>query len=217
MPVDLTAFAESWRARWPAVRVGDWYWLDRSGEVPVDFSAIPQWKESPDYGVEYAELLNRHRILLSELIPSEFSEPDEPLLVFTRSWSGNSNPVPRSRWLDRLVPATYFASMTVDPPNEAGEDPIWAHVYVSELRVGDPSLASLFLLLAGEETPEALIAPRSAAWLYRLDVGGATVWGTSAERAGELKAQYGDWIWPAQVYNEPERPDFDARDCPRFG
>ena len=79
-----------WTKRWTGIRVGNGYWLDRSGELPSDLSGVPRRRESPDYGVEQVDLLNHHRILRDELISSEFAKPEEPFLVFTRSWSASA-------------------------------------------------------------------------------------------------------------------------------
>jgi hypothetical protein len=194
------------------LRVGDGTWLGRNGEVSIDFSGVPQFKEDPELGVEFTESLHRQRVLLDDLFASGSRQTDEPLVVFTHSWSNSAEPVRRTRWLDRLVPAEHFVTVTSDLPEDLDDDDpdvSWLHLWVSELRPGDAAMASLLLLAASNENFNSTVVPQSADWLFEPYVGGARVWIRDAAMREDLKSRHSDWVWPKLDY-----PSFAPTEIP---
>ena len=194
MSIDIEAFRQRWVDRWPGHRPGDHWWFDRTMKASLFFSSLPQSKGDAESAVEFAESLHRHHETLVELLEVSSQPKDTQLILVTRSWSNTSEPVSRDPWLDRLVPAVYFDSFTQDPPGETDDDPAWAHVYLTESNSADGSLASLLLLVAGEQTAMTAITTPSMEWLYEPWRNGGSIWGISDDAASELRERHGDWL-----------------------
>lgn len=182
--------------------------------------SLPQSKQFPDVGVEYAELLHRSSLTLKQLFLSSGKNLSEPLLLVTSSASGSSDPTPRDQWLERLVPSALLCSVRTDyDPTDSEE--IWAHMYIREVQRDDIQLTSALILVADEIAWGVMIAPASVDWVYMPYAGGADILGAPESVLADLRDSHPDWLpspeatkWRSAVYPDTPGWEFRAADMP---
>jgi len=185
---ETLAMLDAWRRRWPESQPAD----ARSLTGPhLRLHTLPLSKEFPNSGVEYATILSRHSTLILELLAFTHKSPEESLVVITRSWSDSAEPIAREPWLERLVPASWQLSHLRDPDDE---DSGWTHVYSSTLRVSDPALVSLLILVADSVAADVAIMPTTLEWVYSPYPGGMDIRVLSEADCERLKVAHADWL-----------------------
>lgn len=137
---------------------------------------------------EYAEVLRRHNLLLSELV----SRTSTSLLVMTVAWSDNAVPTARDEALARAVPdADLWASVLRETD---GDEEFWTHVYVTSREWRDGLLDSLLRLVADDETADVIITDDRLRWLVHPYDGGVDVVTGSTHERDQRREQHSDWL-----------------------
>jgi hypothetical protein len=181
-----------WREMFPTERP-----FDRYAKWPEDrfclFHSLPGSKQHADEADEYSEVLFRQLTLLTELIGDD---PDQGLLVITRSWSSSSAPVLRKPRLHRMLPASHLRSDLTDlaDPTDEDDEDSWEHLWVSYISPRDPGLVSLLPLIAGYRVTEVDVAPIDLAWLFQPYDGGVHLYARTSAQAEQLTLTHRSWL-----------------------
>lgn len=151
------------------------------------FHALPESKWYPENEQEYAEVLRRHNLLLSELTASTSTS----VLVLTMAWSGSAVPVARDEAVARALPdASLWTSV-----NQGDDDyPSRTHFYVTPVNWWTGALDRLLRLVADDGTDGVLIADSSLGWLVHPYDGGVDGVTRLPEDRDVLAAQHFDWL-----------------------
>lgn len=187
MPPAPDALSTLWARAWPSLRpIGHEVRYDR--ERWVRFHALPESKRYPENEREYAEVLRRNNLLLSEL--ARRTSPS--LLVLTVAWSGSAVPTARDAALTRAVPdAEHWTSILRE---RDGDDEFWTHVYVTPRVWQRGVLDPLLRLVADDETADVIITDEQLHWLLHPYDGGVDVVTRSTEERDQLRHQHEDWL-----------------------
>ena len=123
----------------------------------VRFHSLPGSQRYASNDDEYAELLRRHKTVIAELLQDQPGDGEQELLIFTASWSADSEPKERDAELLMVIPAaTYWTSvLTADSERE---EPAWTHLWVSATHLDGEDLAQLLCLVA-DYAPGASSSP----------------------------------------------------------
>lgn len=184
---DVDALSRSWAQSWPRLRpIGHEVRDDR--ERWVRFHALPESKRYPEDEQEYAEVLRRHNLLLSELV----SRTSPSLLVMTVAWSDSAVPIARDEALARTVPDAELWTSILRERDEDYE--FWMHVYVTARAWQPGVLDPLLRLVAGDGTRDVIIADDGLRWLVHPYDGGVDVVTASTEACDQLRRLHEDWL-----------------------
>lgn len=187
MPLDVAALSQLWALSWPALRpIGHEVGGDR--ERWVRFHALPGSKRYPEDEREYAEVLRRHNLLLTELV----SRTSPRLLVMTVAWSDSGLPTARDAALADAVPDADFWTSVLREKDGDEED--WTHVYVTSRDWQHGVLDPLLRLVADDETADVIITDDRLRWLVHPYDGGVDVVTGTTEERDQLRQRHSDWL-----------------------
>lgn len=183
---DIGSLSHLWQQSWPSTRpLGHEVRANR--ERWVRFHALPKSKRYPEDEQEYAEVLRRHNLLLSELT----ARTSTSLLVLTMAWSASAVPIARDEAVARALPdASFWTSV-----NQGDDDyPSWTHVYVTPVNWRTGALDPLLRLVADDGTDGVVITDDLLSWLVHPYDGGVDVVTRLTEDRDALRAQHSDWL-----------------------
>jgi hypothetical protein len=176
----------AWERRWPDQPPIAHHL--RGNERWLRFHSLPGSKRYAENETEYAELLHRHRTVLTEL--EQLAPSPEPLVIVTCSWSCGPYPEPRRPPVTRTTPqAQYWFS--VEPEDDSDT---WTHLYVSRAMLRDPKLEELLRVTADDVTAGVLIADPDFSWLYHPYDGGADLYPPDATTRHALRDSHPHWL-----------------------
>ena len=181
-----------WRERWPRCRPVGHELRCCARATWVRFHTLPGSKRYAEDDSEYAEILRRHHVLLSEMPQAG------DVLVVTAAWSGSREPAGRQPQLARVLPdAIYWIPVLQDRDDTGPES--WMHLHVSTSPWQDGELDPLLLLVADDQTRGVIIAPPDLTWLYHPYDGGADVIARYKGERDMLMRRHSEWL-PANTH-----------------
>ena len=189
--LDLATFDAAWDRNWPDCRpVGhELRWC--AHETWVRFHSLPGSKRYAESAEEYAEILNRHLVLIQELAAMVGDGP-QLLQVVTAAWSQSGRLRKRDRKLRRAFPsAVHWRTFPLDPDD--AETP-FMHLYVGEGSVNAPTLEALLLLVADDQAWDVIITDPQLNWLYHPYDGGGDVIAPDRILRDGLRKKYARWL-----------------------
>jgi hypothetical protein len=183
--IDVAAFGDAWDSAWPdcppvAHRLrrqcpGRW----------ARFHTLPHAKRYATTPAEEAEILRRHRALLTAL-------GEGSLVAITCSWSATAQPTPRHTTVAATTPgAAYWRSddLAYEPGFHS-----WQHHYISPTSLNDPALDRLLRCVADDMTDGVILTDDTGTWAAHPYDGGTDVFTATAEGRDQLAAAYPDWL-----------------------
>lgn len=154
------------------------------------FHSLPQSKRYAQSEAEYAEILHRHRTVMSELAAA--SDTGEVVLV-TCSWSWEQEPASRTSQLEQAAgPAEYWMSVPTDDTDPDGSG--WTHLHYQVLALDDPRIDAVLRLAADDVTAGVMLLDPALAWLYHPYDGGADLYPTTAAHREQLRHAHSAWL-----------------------
>jgi hypothetical protein len=188
--VDLNA---RWTAAWGNCRPVSYELRSCLHDRWVRFHSLPNSQRYASNDDEYAELLRRHKTVIAELMQDQPGDGEQELLIFTASWSADSEPKERDAELLTVIPAaTYWTSVLTDDSERA--EPTWTHLWVSTTHRDGEDLAQLLCLVADYATGGVIITTAEMGWLYAPYDGGADVIAASGEHRDQLGQRHQNWL-----------------------
>ena len=171
---DLSA---AWAEKWPKadplasrIRGGKKRW--------VRFHSLPNSKSTAETAAESAEILNRHREVLAELLGGSTG-----VLVLGADWDWRDDAAGIVR---RLMPAAWPWRVV-----QTDSDGSMSYVWAAELDVVylDPVLTAV-----ADDRASVIIADPALDWLYAPYYAGADVYARSPAQRDSLKLKHADWL-----------------------
>lgn len=178
---ELTAV---WERTWPGSEPRG-FLIGEHGDRSVRFHSLPGSKRYADNAEEYAEILRRHRAVIT-LISDD--APVEDLVVIAADWG------PRdlvSGWSRRRLPAAWPWRQFRDADN----DGIVTYFWVAS-RLSSSDLDAVLTAVA-DDKGSAIVTDTRTSWLYCPYDGGADVVLPSALARDALRDQFPEWL-PAE-------------------
>jgi hypothetical protein len=179
---DAALFARldaAWRNRWSDVLpVLETRW---SSDTWVRFHSLPESKRYAQTDDERAEILRRHRAVLSDLLDGATD-----LLVLCADWDERDA---AHDWHLELLPSARFwrsVQREVDEPVTT----LWADTSFGGLDALEPML----LAIADDRAGPVVITSSSPEWLYHPYDGGADVIAATGDQENALRTRYADWL-----------------------
>lgn len=150
------------------------------------FHSLPESKRYAETESEYVQVARRHLAVLDDLAGGVTSE----LLVVAHSWSEDDQPHSPDAEVASLISTQYWGRVPADPRDPQS----WfTHFHLGSLKLADPNLALLLLLVADEEA-SVVIFNASLSWLYAPYDGGADVIARDLAQRDQLRERYQDWL-----------------------
>jgi hypothetical protein len=184
-----TAVSDAWDRRWPECPPIAHWLRDRYSDRWVRFHSLPESKRYADNAAEYATVLERHNVGLTEL------EPGAELVVITCEWTEHEDP-PRERssllaGLDR--DGVHWRTVQEDPDAEPEFQVFW-HLFVSRRPWQPGALDDLMCAVADDQIANVIVGPDDLRWLYHPYDGGADVILPSSAERDVLKERHREWL-----------------------
>jgi hypothetical protein len=189
--MDAAALTEQWTGAWGTCRPVAHELRSFLPDRWVRFHSLPGSKRYPGNEHEYAEVLRRHRTVLGELLDGDGGE--DGLVILTVSWSGSSEPEPRTAELSAVTPGALYWTSVLTDASEPGEQ-TWTHLWASRASLHSEELPALLRLVADDKTAGVIITFTGMRWLYHPYDGGADVIAATSAARDELRAAHTDWL-----------------------
>lgn len=178
------ALTETWEEKWPGAEPVGYLVREAFPDRWIRFHSLPESKRYAENPAEYAEILRRHRTLLSEL---QGGPGNENLTVIGTDWG------PRdlySGWSRRHLPGAWPWRKCAAEEHEPGLTYFWVKPDLST-----PDLDRL-LMLAADDMARLLVTDEGLAWLYCPYDGGADVFLPSSFERNAIGERHSDWLSP---------------------
>lgn len=176
-----------WDLRWPGMPKIP-YAYRSAVERWVRFHTLPQSKRYPDTEDEYGIVLDRHNIVLSELIDGRSA------LLITAGYSDHPDPggdVRSAATVSVHPGAAYWTSAIID---DSEPESWWIHLYVNEIEWSRGVLDGLLRLVADDQIGNVTVTDPDACWLYHPYDGGMDVLLPSTAERDALRDRHRDWL-----------------------
>jgi hypothetical protein len=190
----MSVAVQKWWDRWypgtlPVADALKWKFADRW----VRFHSLPEGKRYASSDSERRVILDRHRIVLSEL------SCGESLVLVTTTFSEAATPrlAPPERLpaLAELDPqAEFWRTLAMHEIEDHGDPPNYWHLLVSEWPRAARPLDPVLQLAANDEIANTLLFDPRGSWLYHPYDGGADVVLGSADERDLLRSAHALWL-----------------------
>jgi hypothetical protein len=149
--------------------------------------ALPQSKRYPETAAEYAEVLRRHNVILTDLLLV-----GQPFALLTAGYSSTQAPVPPEGVDPRYGPQIFMRSVLYDEDEEYGN--IYWHIWICQHLWEPGTLDPLLVAVADDSIENVLIVDPHQSVVYHPYDGGADIILKTCKQQDHCRIRYKDWL-----------------------
>ncbi|MDQ3634063.1 MAG: hypothetical protein M3405_06075 [Acidobacteriota bacterium] len=149
---------------------------------------LPESKQYPDNESEYAEILKRHILILSDLM-----EENHSLILVSFGYGLNEKFIEKNNQFVNLGFQENFW-MSINVSDESDEESYFWNVFYDEIKFCENSLNNLFRLIADEEIENIILFSIEKNFVYHPYDGGADIILENSNLRDKYKDKYKDWL-----------------------
>jgi hypothetical protein len=160
----------------------------------VRFHSLPKSKRYPETEAEYAIVLHRHNLVVSEL-----AHEGAILQLITTNWSAHSEPNgPPAEIAELGISTKLWRSVGMHNPADATEDARFLHLYASSIPWKANCIDSVFRLAADDRIFNLMLLDTGSSWMVHPYDGGIDVILRSKHERDALARKYKSWLSPRE-------------------
>ena len=184
---DLTKY---WEDEYPGVTPIPPQFKELYPDRWVRFHSLPGSKRYPENEAEYKTMLDRHNIVINEIVGS-----NPVLFLVTTGYTETPAPSKTYQQLEELDPmAQHWQTIAMHEIDSDWEYPNYWHLFVSQWSWKKGILDPILRLIAQDTIANVTIIDTSQKWIYHPYDGGADIILRSTSAREKLKTRHGEWL-----------------------